>query len=88
MNSASHKGRFFGRMRHMNNKEIRIKKFNSNTIAEAARNLLKSHGIESIIKVEGGIEFQGALGDSYGADLYVLDRDYEKAKEILEQENK
>ncbi len=71
----------------MSNKDVKVKNFNSNMLAESAKNLLKEHGIESIIKVEGGIEFQGALGDSFGADLYVLDKDYEKAKEIIEHEN-
>jgi hypothetical protein len=71
----------------MNNKEIKVKRFNSNTMAETARGLLKRYGIESMIKVEGGVEFQGALGDSFGADLYVLDKDYEKAKSILDLED-
>jgi len=65
-------------------KEILLKKFNSNLLTEAAQNLLKSNGIVSIIKVEGGIEFRGALGDSYGADLYVLKKDYKRAKQIIE----
>ena len=65
-------------------KEILLKKFNSNILTEATQNLLKSNGIVSIIKVEGGIEFRGALGDSYGADLYVLEKDYKRAKQIIE----
>jgi len=65
-------------------KEILLKKFNSNLLTEATQNLLKSNGIVSIIKVEGGIEFRGALGDSYGADLYVLEKDYKRAKQIIE----
>jgi len=63
---------------------ILLKKFNSNLLVEAAQNLLKSNGIASTIKVEGGIEFRGALGDSYGADLYVLEKDYKRAKQIVE----
>jgi len=67
-------------------KEILVKKFNSNLLAESIQSLLKSHGIASTLRVEGGIEFRGALGDSYGADLYVLEKDYERAKKIIENE--
>ena len=65
-------------------KEILLKKFNSNISTETAQNLLKSNGIVSIIKIEGGIEFRGALGDRYGSDLYVLEKDYKRAKQIIE----
>jgi len=65
-------------------KEILLKKFNSNILAETAQNLLKSCGIPNTIKIEGGIEFRGALGDSYGADLYVLEKDYKEAIQIIE----
>ena len=71
-----------------NNKEVLVKKFNSNMLAEAAKILLKSYGIESYIKVEGGIDFRGAMGDSYGADLYALEKDLQKAKAILDNEDK
>jgi hypothetical protein len=65
-------------------KEILLKKFNSNMLAEATQNLLKSYNIKSIIKVEGGIEFRGALGDNYGADLYVSEKDYKEAIQIID----
>jgi len=65
-------------------KEILLRKFNSNLLTEATQNLLKSNGIVSIIKIEGGIQFRGALGDSYGSDLYVLEKDYKRAKQIIE----
>jgi len=65
-------------------KEILLKKFNSNILTETAQNLLKSNGIVSIIKIEGGISFRGALGDGYGSDLYVLEKDYKRAKQIIE----
>lgn len=68
-------------------KEILLKKFNSNLLAESAQGLLKNCGIASTIRVEGGIEFRGALGDSYGADLYVLEKDYKRAKEIIENKS-
>lgn len=67
-------------------KEKLLKRFNSNLMAEAIKNMLKSYGIESMLKVEGGIDYRGAIGDSYGASLYVLDKDYQKAKEILEEQ--
>ena len=69
-------------------KEILLKRFNSNLLAEAAQNLLKSYGITSYLKIEGGIEFRGALGDSYGAKLYVLEKDYKRAREIIENKAK
>lgn len=67
------------------NKLIFLKSFNSIILAEFARNLLKSHNINSIIK-NSGVEFPGDLGDSFGGELYVLEKDYEKAKEILDIE--
>jgi len=65
-----------------------LKRFNSNILAETVQSLLKSNGIASVIKVEGGVEFGWALGDSYGADLYVLEKDYKRAKEIIENKSK
>ncbi|HNP79291.1 MAG TPA: DUF2007 domain-containing protein [Candidatus Pacearchaeota archaeon] len=64
-------------------KEVLLKKFNSNLLAEATQNLLRKYNIKSIIKVEGGIDFRGALGDNYGADLYVLEKDYKEAMNII-----
>lgn len=64
-----------------------VKKFNSNMIAEAARNLLKENGISSVLKTEGGIEFFGALGDSWGASLYVAEKDFQNASELLSDES-
>lgn len=61
----------------------KIKFFNSIAEAGLAKNLLKENGIESSIQ-NNGVEFPGDLGDSYGADLFVADRDLEKAKDILE----
>jgi len=67
-------------------KEVLLKKFNSNMLAEAAQQLLKSHGLASVIKVRGAVAFRGFLGDNYGADLWVLERDFEKAKKIINNE--
>lgn len=61
----------------------KIKFFNSIVEAELAKNLLKEHNIESISQ-KRGVEFPGSLGDSYGADLFVNEKDVETAKEILE----
>ena len=60
----------------------KVKFFNSILMAEAAKNLLKEHGIEALVQ-KRGLEFPGDLGDSYGADLFVTEEDIEKAKEIL-----
>jgi len=62
---------------------IKIKFFNSNTEAELAKNLLKVNGIESSVN-RMGIEFPGDRGDSFGAELFVAEKDTEKAGEILE----
>ena len=62
---------------------IKIKFFNSITEAELAKNLLKRNEIESMVHRKG-IEFPGDMGDSYGAELFVGEKNAEKAKEILE----
>ena len=62
---------------------IKIKFFNSITKAELAGNLLKSNSIESSVN-RLGIEFPGDRGDSFGAELFVDEKDFNKAKEILE----
>lgn len=61
---------------------VKIKFFNSITEAELAGNVLKEHGIKNMIR-RRGIEFPGDLGDSYGADLFVAEKDAKKANEIL-----
>ncbi|MFA5086804.1 MAG: DUF2007 domain-containing protein [Candidatus Paceibacterota bacterium] len=62
---------------------VKIKFFNSIVEAELAKNLLKEHNIESLSQ-KRGVEFPGSLGDSYGADLFVNEKDIETAKELLE----
>ena len=62
---------------------IKIKFFNSIVEAELAKNLLEQNKIEGIVR-RRGLEFPGDLGDSYGADLFVTQKDVEKAKELLE----
>ena len=61
----------------------KVKFFNSIVEAELAKNLLKESNIESSIQ-RRGVQFPGDMGDSYGADLLVDEKDVEKVKEILE----
>ena len=65
---------------------IRIKFFNSIVEAELAKNLLKEYKIDAFVERKG-IEFPGDLGDTYGAELFVGEKDVERAKEILESYN-
>jgi len=67
----------------MGNNMIKIKFFNSIVEAQLLGNLLKEHGIENWVQ-KRGLEFPGDLGDSYGAELLVAEKDVEKAREILE----
>lgn len=62
---------------------IKIKLFNSITEAQLTGNMLREYGIENWVQKRGA-EFPGDLGDSYGAELFVAEKDIEKAKEILE----
>ena len=62
---------------------ILVNHYNSITEAELAKNVLKEHKIECMLKNQG-IRYPGDFGDSFGADIYVADRDAEMAKEILE----
>jgi len=64
-------------------KEILLKSFPSNTLAEIAQNFLKSYGILSFLKA-GGLGFKEYKGDSNEADLYVLEKDYQRAKDLLD----
>lgn len=61
---------------------IKIKTYNSIMEAELAKNLLKECGIESMVE-KRGIEFPGDMGDAYGAELYVSEKNSKKAMEIL-----
>lgn len=60
----------------------KIKYYNSIAEAELAKNLLMGNGIESSVQ-KRGVEFPGDMGDSYGADLSVAEKDIVKAQEIL-----
>ena len=63
----------------------KIKFFNSISEAELIKNLLKEHGINASVQ-KRGLQFPGDLGDSYGADLFVPEKDLERAKDILGEE--
>jgi len=63
---------------------VKLKRFSSICEAELAKSLLESFGIKSIIK-NSGIQFSGDLGDGYGADLFILQKDFDRANEILEE---
>lgn len=64
---------------------IKLKFFNSIVAAELASNLLKESGIKNMLQ-KRGLEFSGDLGDSYGADLFVEEKDVKSAKECLGDE--
>ncbi|MDD3170586.1 MAG: DUF2007 domain-containing protein [Candidatus Paceibacterota bacterium] len=63
----------------------KIKFFNSIAGAELVKNLLKEHGINASVQ-RRGLQFPGDLGDSYGADLFVPEKDVKKAEDILGEE--
>jgi len=67
----------------MGNNMIKIKFFNSIVEAQLSGNILKECGIENLVQ-KRGLEFPGDLGDSFGAELIVAEKDAEKAREILE----
>lgn len=62
---------------------IKIRFFNSIIEAQLAGNLLKKQGIENFVQ-KRGLEFPGDLGDSYGAELLVNEKDVQQAKEVLD----
>lgn len=62
--------------------EILLKIFDSLSEAKLAKNLLEKYGIKSIIQ-RGPLVAIGEIGDIGRTDLFVLEKDIEKAKEIL-----
>ena len=60
-----------------------VKNFPSRISAEQAQGYLRKHDIESIIQASD-IMFGASGGDFvHGADLYVLEKDYQKAHELV-----
>lgn len=66
-------------------KEILLKTFNSLAIAELAKTTLEKYGVKSVLQKKGLEMAEGAGGDIAGADLFVLEKDIEKARKILEE---
>ena len=64
-------------------KEILLKNFNTVIEAESAKNLLEQHNIKSIIQRKGPTAWGNV--DVDGADLFVAEKDVDKAKEVLEE---
>ncbi|MFH0819447.1 MAG: hypothetical protein V1892_00255 [bacterium] len=64
---------------------IFLKNFATYSEAELARNFLKANGFKSVVIQKGNIAaaslFTGWTGD---ADVFVLRKDYNRAKELLE----
>ncbi len=60
-----------------------LKRFNSIMECELMQRILEKHGIAGILK-NSGLQFPRDLSDSFGADLYVPERDLERAIEIVE----
>ena len=67
-------------------KQILVKNFLSEMEAELAKNMLEARGIKSVIQKEGSALNGGvATGGGLGVDLFVLEKDFEEAKELLDQ---
>lgn len=72
----------------MSNDLIFLKHFSTVSEAELGRNILESNGIKSILQrgnQGAAARFSGWAGD---ANLFVLKKDHNQAKDILEVENK
>jgi len=69
-------------------KNVRLRNFGTYAEAELAKNLLKKFGIIAWVQ-KGNLnapgEFTGFVGD---ADLFIFENDFQKAKEILENNGK
>ena len=63
--------------------EIVVKSFATEQEAELAKNLLQTYGVNSFVQGRG-VHSSGIPSDRYGADLFVLEKDAESAKELLE----
>ncbi len=62
--------------------QVVIKNFATEMEAELAKNMLKAYGINSFVQTKG-THSSGVPDDRYGADLIVLEKDVEKARELL-----
>lgn len=64
-------------------KEIIVKSFNIVAEAESAKNLLEQHDIKSIVQKKGPTAWGNV--DADGADLFVAEKNVNKAREVLEE---
>jgi len=68
-------------------KQICVKNFRTEMEAELVQNMLQARGIKSVIQKEGGVLNGGvATAGGLGVDLFVLEKDFEEAKELLIQD--
>ena len=67
--------------------QIKIKSFATEMEAELAKGMLGAYGIKSLVQCRG-VHSSGISDDRFGAELFVLQTDVEKAKEILELSEK
>jgi hypothetical protein len=61
---------------------ILFKRFSSIPEAEMAKDLLAQQGIKSFVQ-KGGLQYPGDSGDIYGASLFISQKDFDQAKDIL-----
>jgi hypothetical protein len=62
--------------------QVTVKNFASEMEAELARNMLLAYGVKSFVQLKG-VHSGGITDSRFGADLMVLAKDIEKAKELL-----
>jgi hypothetical protein len=63
--------------------QISIRWFKTKFEAEMTKKFLEAYGIKSLVQ-EKGFHSSGIPDDSLGIDLFVLEKDVNKAKELLE----
>ena len=65
-----------------------VESYSNLLMAEVAKGVLESYGIESFIKIDVIEDIMTAVGIMQGCDLWVLKRDYQRAKKILRMQFK
>jgi hypothetical protein len=72
----------------MSNKTIRLKIYSNRFEADRAKSLLEEHGIESMVQIDDCGGMRPDIGmTTGGVSLYVLEKDAEKAMQILSLKN-
>lgn len=65
--------------------QVRVKNFLTVIEAELAQNMLQASGIKSVIQKDGNALNGGvAQGGGLGVNLFVLEKDLQEAKELLD----